>query len=73
MFKYLWLVVIVIPYLWWTFEAIKGLIKEIIHTKKCHERFEFAYVPDATFWYVIVHGIAVLAWSLLEFILYYAK
>lgn len=73
MFKYLWMVVVVAPYLWWTFKAIKGLINEIIYTQKCHKRFEFDYLPDVTICYVIVHALAISAWSLVEFILFYSK
>lgn len=73
MFKYLWMAAVIVPYIWWTFKAIKGLIEEIIYSKKYRKDFKFGYLPDVTFWYIIIHALAILAWSLLEFILYYSK
>lgn len=72
MFKYLWIVVIFALYLWWAFEAIKGLIEEIKFAKKYHREFKFDYLPYVTCWYILIHAIVILAWSVVEFILYYS-
>lgn len=72
MFKYLWIVVILVFYLWWAFEAVKGFIEEIIYTKKYRKsRFKLDYCPSVTAWYIFIHAIAILVWSALEFVLYY--
>lgn len=70
MFKYLWIVVVSAFYLWWLFKAVQGLIDGIKFSKRTHHRFKFYFCPDETVWYIIVHIIAILAWSLTEFLFY---
>ncbi len=72
MFKYLWLVIIAALYLWWLFEAMKGLIDEIRFDIKIHSKFRIDNCPDVTVWFILLHVGAILVWSIMEFILYYS-
>lgn len=73
MFKYLWIVFIVAVYALWVFKAIKGFIEEIKFAKRHHERFNLDYLPVVTVLYIVVHAIAILVLSAIEFCFYYSK
>lgn len=73
MFKYLWIVVISVLYLWWLIKAMQGLVEEIKFAKTTpHKRIKFDCLPYATSWYIFIHAIAILAWSIAEFLFYYS-
>lgn len=72
MFKYLWLIVVLMFYIWWTVKAIQGIITGIRLIKQEHKRFDLDYCPEVTVWYIIVHAIVIFAWSVMEFIFSYS-